>query len=595
MYRENKYFLGYILKKNKKYFCISVGINMIRGFSLAFANVLFLKVLFDNIEKQADFRHVVCIIGLYGIYQLIISFLYNWQWHYFSPIQKEKLSRDMRNDIFLRCKNISLSRLDEPKYYEEYKWCLDGVVELSNNIIQVWCDLLSNLSSLVVVCAVLIQVDYRLLIVDLVSFILLNFFNSRIGSCEAESVKELNMNKRKNDYVNRVFYLKEYAKDIRMSNVRELLLRNFHDANDKMGKTQKEYSRKISFLICVRDILMFLINYLFVILYVTYSYVKLAKITLGGITAVLNSIWTFTGDLEGICECYKRFSVFAVYIEKIRKFMEDNPVEGVLLEEGLEEMPSEIDEIEFKNVCFRYECANEDTIKNMSFKVKGNQKIAIVGKNGNGKTTMIKLLLGLYQPTSGEILINGKKIESYSRESFYNKVGCVFQNFQIYAASVIENMKMDLVEEGEQEAAQDVLKSFHLYDKINSLPNQIHSNLTREYDPNGIELSGGQSQRLAVSRMFYKDKTLIVLDEPTSALDAHAEYELNKQIMENMGQKSVWLITHRLSSVCDADAILFIQDGQIKEKGTHKELLEMGGAYAQMFQIQASKYKEQVG
>lgn len=596
MWHQNVAFVKYILKNNKKFFIVSLITNIVRGFSLAFANVLFLKILFDTIEANKDFTTVLEIILIYAVYQVGVSLLYNWQWHYFEPIQKEKLAYSIKREIFGKCQNIGLAELDDPNYYENYKWCLDGIVQLSENVIRTWCDLFNNLASLIVVLVVLLQIDYKLIVINTITFILVYLLDKKIAKIEMKNVDELNYDKRKADYINRTFYLKDFSKDIRLSNVKSILFDSFKRSSNRMYSIQKTNSKKVVKLAILRNMIMFVLGFLLVIMLVLHKYIVLHCITLGGITAVLNSIWRFSDNMEGINNSYESFSVFSVYIEKMRNFMDNAGItEKASAVKENRDMPEEIKKIEFKNVYFRYSNANEDTIKNVNLEIQAGQKIAIVGRNGNGKSTLVKLLMRLYRPSEGEILINGININDIKAESFYKKIGCILQNFQIFAASVCENVKMDLVNAADREEVYKCLELFGLAEKIKSLKKAEDTNLTKEYDPEGTELSGGQGQRLAVARLFFRnEKSLIILDEPTSSLDAYAEYQLNKEIMENAKGKTIVLITHRLSTVVDADIILYIKNGKIIEVGNHKELMDKNGEYAELFNVQASKYKTDI-
>lgn len=589
MLKSNTYFFKYLMKNNREYFVVSVLINIIRGASLAFANVLFLKWLFDCIESGDTFAHALSIICIYAVYQIVVTFLYIWLWNYYTPIQKEKLKGSMMKEIYNKCKNVELEKLDNPEYYETYKWCLDGITELSTNVINCWCDLLSHVASITVICIVLVEVDWRFIVVNCISFVLVDYFNRKSSKSEMERVKELKPHIRKNDYVNRIFYIREFAYDIRLSDVKKIFFDKFHNTNKEMVNVQHKYSKIITFLEIVRDFIMIIINFVVLIFYLVYKYLVLGTITLGSVTAVLNSIWRFSSDLSGIMKCYKNFSVFSLYIDRYRNFIEED-IETFTLVDKVKLIDG-IHSVEFQDVCFKYHGAEENVINHINFKLNKKCKVAIVGKNGNGKSTLIKLLTRLYKPDSGRILINDMDINDIDLSSFRETTGCVFQNYQIYAASIAENVKMDFVEEDDLGQIRKALSSCNLDEKISQLKKKENSNLTKEYDENGINLSGGQEQRVAISRVFYKSNSLVILDEPTSALDPNAEYKLYSEIGERLKDKIVVMITHRLSAVKDADLILYIKDGQVYEEGTHEELMKLKGEYAEVFNIQASKYK----
>jgi len=247
--------------------------------------------------------------------------------------------------------------------------------------------------------------------------------------------------------------------------------------------------------------------------------------------------------------------------------------------------------IELKNVSFKYPGKDKNVLTNINLTIKPNEKIAIVGLNGAGKTTLVKLICGYYDPTEGEILLNGVNIKTYNREHYYKMFSAVFQHFSLLAGSVavnvaqsIENINYDLVYSCVEKAG--------LKEKIESLPDKYESNLNREVYEDATNLSGGETQRLMLARALYKDAPIIVLDEPTSALDPIAEADIYNKYNELAKNKSSLFISHRLASTKFCDRILFIADEKILEEGTHDELLALGGKYAHLFNVQSKYYRE---
>lgn len=219
-----------------------------------------------------------------------------------------------------------------------------------------------------------------------------------------------------------------------------------------------------------------------------------------------------------------------------------------------------------------------------------SSKIAIVGYNGAGKTTLIKLIMRLYDPNEGEILLNGVNIKEYDVEEYRRKIGTVFQDFKIFAATVKENVLLDFADTGSDEAVISSLEKSGFSDRLSTLSDGLSTDLTTEFEEKGVNLSGGEAQKLAVARVFYKNANLIILDEPSSALDPLAEYHLNRSMLHAAEHKSVVLISHRLSTTRLADRIYMLEQGRIIEEGTHAQLLAQGGKYAQMWRVQAGQY-----
>ncbi|MDE6111291.1 MAG: ABC transporter ATP-binding protein/permease, partial [Eubacterium sp.] len=245
------------------------------------------------------------------------------------------------------------------------------------------------------------------------------------------------------------------------------------------------------------------------------------------------------------------------------------------------------EEIELKNVSFTYPGNSEPTLKNISLTLKPKEKIALVGYNGAGKTTLTNLLLRLYDVTDGEILIGGRNIKDETVASHRNRFSAVFQDFQIFSASLGENVALDV--NPNKEETETALKHAGF---TKEMKNGIDTELLREFDDEGAMLSGGEAQKVAVSRAFYKNCPYVIMDEPSANLDPVAEYNLNKAMMEAAENKTVIFISHRLSTTRNADRIYVMENGEIVESGTHNELMHKNGKYAYMFNLQAEKYQK---
>ena len=244
------------------------------------------------------------------------------------------------------------------------------------------------------------------------------------------------------------------------------------------------------------------------------------------------------------------------------------------------------EEIELKNVSFTYPGNSEPTLKNINLTLKPKEKIALVGYNGAGKTTLTNLLLRLYDVTDGEILIGGRNIKEETVASHRNRFAAVFQDFQIFAATLGENVALDI------HFDENDVKTALLHGGFTKeITHGTNTELLREFDDEGTMLSGGESQKVAVSRAFYKQCPYVIMDEPSANLDPIAEYNLNRAMMEAAENKTVIFISHRLSTTRNADRIYVMENGEIVENGTHDELMKMNGKYAYMFNLQAEKYK----
>ena len=249
--------------------------------------------------------------------------------------------------------------------------------------------------------------------------------------------------------------------------------------------------------------------------------------------------------------------------------------------------------IEFHDVSYRYHKQEKNALEHLNLTLHPGEKLAVVGLNGAGKTTMIKLLLRLYDPTEGCITLNGVDIRRFSREEYYKLFSPVFQNVEVLAFPISENISMKTAQETDCSRAERAADQAGLGDKISSLPKGIETELLKVITEDGVDLSGGEKQKLALARALYKAAPIVVLDEPTSALDALAEQQLYERFDQMIGEKSAVYISHRLASTRFCDKVAMFMDGRMIEYGTHDRLMEQGGEYARMFEMQAQYYQEE--
>ena len=244
----------------------------------------------------------------------------------------------------------------------------------------------------------------------------------------------------------------------------------------------------------------------------------------------------------------------------------------------------------FENVGFKYPESEKWALRHLNFTLHPGEKLALVGENGAGKTTLVKLLARLYEPTEGRILLDGRDLSEYHPEDLRQQIGVIFQDYMRFMFSAAENIAVGNIESrADQDRIENSAEKSLANDVIEQLPNKYNQMLGKRFS-DGVELSGGQWQKVALARAYMRDAQLIILDEPTSALDARAEHEVFIRFAELMKGKSAVLISHRFSTVRMADNILFLEYGQILEKGSHEELLEKGGRYAELFHLQAKGY-----
>lgn len=316
------------------------------------------------------------------------------------------------------------------------------------------------------------------------------------------------------------------------------------------------------------------------------------ELTAAEFVLYFSAVSGFTSWVTGIFAQMRELHRQSLDLAALREFLEEP--EPFRFGDGkpLAVKPDHLYTLELRDVSFRYPGADRDTLSHVNLTIHPGEKLAVVGKNGAGKTTLIKLLCGLYDPTEGQVLLDGQDIRQYDRRDYYKHFSAVFQQFSLLAGTMAENVAQTNKENVDLPRMWDCLERAGIADKIRELPRRENTHLGRKVYLDGIDLSGGQTQRLMLARALYKDAPVVVLDEPTAALDPIAESDLYRKYSDLTGNRTSVYISHRLASTRFCDRVLLIENGGIAEEGTHEELLEAGGRYAYLFNIQSKYYKE---
>ncbi|MDM8200171.1 ABC transporter ATP-binding protein [Allofournierella massiliensis] len=452
-----------------------------------------------------------------------------------------------------------------------------------------WTVILTAVLGFIVYLAVLSGLHPLLLVVIIVTTAAGYFVNKRINEWgyrhreeEAGYLKEMR-------YIREKVTERSPAKDIRIFGLADWL-------NDVWYKSLRLYQafvhkrESIYLWTNVVDLLLSLLRN-----GITYAY--LLRLTLiGGMSAsefllYFTAASGFTQWVTKILEMFTQLHQQSLDISIVREFLEYP--EPFRFEEG-DPLPKDLRlpcEIHLENVSFRYPKAEADTLHQIDLTIRPGEKLAVVGLNGAGKTTLVRLICGFLDPTEGRVLLNGEDIRRYNRREYYQLFSAVFQEFSVLEASVAENVAQR-VEGIDEERVRRCLEQAGLTEKVQSLSKGLQTPIGRQVFEDGVELSGGQTQRLMLARALYKDGPILVLDEPTAALDPIAENDIYQKYSEMTHGKTSVFISHRLASTRFCDRILMLESGRITEEGTHDQLLAQGGSYAKLFAVQSRYYKE---
>lgn len=552
-------------------------------------NVLFLETALSIIEGNGTFREfairmiiivvgklLVDLIGYINVYTVRIKF-------------EIKCESYINSLIFKKAQQVELGCYENPDFFDNYNRAT-WVVEKGGfkRIIEGSAWTLGSVVSLILLIRYLFSID-PILVIFLICPVIVMGFRVFKNNIELEKEKAMTPYERQKDYVRRTILLKDFAKEIKTTNIFVVLEKRFRRAIEDNVKTIKKYGWKIALLECFSDYFAEIIPVTGGFLYGCYRLMVVKDIPISEFSVLVSAITTCRNKLNQLAYYFAMQQKHCLWVQNLRDFLEYEPKI-----QGGDVIPDDFKSLEFKNVSFKYTDDGDYIIKNASFRIEKGQTIAVVGHNGAGKTTLSKLLMRFYDVTDGEILYNGINIKEYDLLLYRQKFASVFQDYKVFAMTVSENVLTEEITPENEKLAVDALKMAGVYDKIATFPNKEISLLTKEFDENGILLSGGETQKVTIARLFASDFDIAVLDEPSSALDPVAESRMYDALLKGTQGKTVIYISHRLSSATRSDNILVFNNGILTEQGTHAELMRCDGEYNHMFTLQASGYKEVV-
>jgi ABC-type multidrug transport system, ATPase and permease components len=567
-------------------------VSAISYFSWIFSSVLFIKYILSSIETNKSFNHIVLFVIGTIIMFAFLEFYNKWYNLSFKPLSDNIISAKLYKMLFVKAEEVELACYEDSQFYNNYTLAIQ---EADSRVFSVLSNIFNILFAIIAAMAVFINMFMLDKYVSLfvVSPLIGNFLFGKLAN-KIVYKRDIDSTafKRKMDYVNRTLYLQNYAKEIRLSSIFDVLKNIYEEGYIGIIDIIKRYYKMATVTEFFRNIFTFLVIFQGVLLYSAYRTMISKTMTLSSFavltSAMVSASWILIGLSNNIVTTYQN----SIYIENLRKFL--NYESKIPENQNGKTLDEEIKCLEFKNINFFYKGQEKPNLEGINIKIGHKEKIAMVGHNGAGKTTLIKLLMRLYDPDEGEILANNINIKEFNLKEYRKLFGTAFQDYQVFSMTVAENVLMkELETEEEEEIVVESLKESGVYEKVMSLDNNINTILTREFDNDGAVLSGGELQKIAVARAFAKDFQIAIFDEPSSALDPISEYRLYESIMKACEDKTVIFISHRLSTATLADKIYLLEDGRVIEEGTHKELIQKQGKYADMFTKQAEKYIEE--
>ncbi len=583
---NNLFALKIIFKAAPTKIIIGFFIRIINGVFSFLTGAYLLNVVVNAIsEKRATayiLTYIIVVWGAHIVYRLING-LYS---RIFAHRENKRIQEAVSMMIYNKSTAVEFACYDNPEFYDKNMKAIDAANNRVSAVLESLFMIVWRITELSLNSLLIFTIDPVLILFALFP-LLLGFIKKKARELRYEyDMSQVPYNRRK-AYVQRAFYLVDYAKEIRLLGMWRQLIIDWNENFKVFKENLKKYGPKRAIVEYISIVGIDVITVIGATFYSVYRTLVSGTMNAADCIVVINSISRVSSTLSNIVTDFTTLGEHASYLEDFRFFLEYEP--KIKANEDGER--AESGDIVFENVRFRYGGAEADTLKNINVTIKKGERIALVGGNGSGKTTLVKLLLHLYDPTEGTVTLGGKDIRTLNQKSYRELYSVVFQDYSNFSVTVAENILMkELETQEERELVIDSLKKAGMYDKIMSFPKGIDTVLTREFDDDGENLSGGESQKIALARVFAEKRDIAILDEPTSALDPIAEYNMFENMMSATQGKTVLFISHRMSSATLSDRVFLMKDGEIAECGTHAELMEKNGLYAEMFKRQAQNY-----
>lgn len=571
--------ISFMWKKSKGYFLLTI-ISIVVNSIQAFPGMYLVSYSIDLLTNKVDFNKYLRIIGFIVILMLltsILSMLINSMLEY----SKKKFYTKIRQEINYICLHTDYEKIQSKSFVEEKDFALST---LNNDSLEMYIQSVKTLiSSIIVIAGTLYIISFASLfiLIPLAVSIILVSYNSYLNAIQnyVETKEEIEYRK-KSTYLQSISRDFSYAKEIRAFDLKDKFKKRMDEVDElllRIKENRRKKRRPSNLLVYSAEAILQIAIYL----YFGYK-VFTSIITLGQFSLYSNAVEKLKSSLENIMFVVTEFMVNIEYVQGFFDFMKTDI--RTLKHDKIDISSAKI---EFKGVSYKYPKAETYALKDVNLSIDAGETLLIVGENGAGKSTFIKLLCGLYKPTEGKILINGIDISTIDSKEYVKNISAVFQDYKLFALSIADNI--DALKDFDSNKMDKSLEQVNLLEKVR-LSNGVDTQLYRIFDENGCEFSGGEMQRLAIARAIYKDAPILILDEPTSALDPKVEYEIYNSFKQMSENRTAVYISHRLSSIKFSDKIAVFDKGAIVEYGTHDDLIAKKGIYEELYSIQASLY-----
>ena len=590
--KNNAYMLNLIRKAAPGYLTIDLLSYVIDAVAYFLMNIFLYYYVLNAVQQGQGIKEIIPILVLVFVVA-VIKYVYFQITHYCRTVAHPKIVAYIKTMLHKKAAEVELNCFENTDFYDKYVKATEEATGRAFDVLWAFEYTIYCIISAIGNLSLMLTIDPVFIFLAAIPFPLTLIVGKLRNKVEHESDMKWREAVRQRDYVRRTFYLSDFSQEMRLTEMWKVMFGRMRKSVAELKAIIKKYGYKKMLLDYSFDIIFDIISQMFVIILALYKTLLKKTMLVGDCFVIIRSTTVIACSFGDIAGMFVEFDKHSRYIETFREFLD---YETKIPEIADSPTAPSLECLEIRNVSFSYANQEDPALKNMSFKVKKGEKIAIVGHNGAGKTTLTKLLLRLYDPSEGEILLNGENIRNFRVSSYRNLYGTVFQDYGLFAVSVAENVLMrGNVTEADKEIVVDSLEKSGVWDKISTLPNGVDTTVTKEFDKDGAVFSGGETQKISIASIFAGENEIVIMDEPTSALDPIAEHKMYESMFKACEGKTVIFISHRLSATTYADRIYMFEHGQIIEQGTHGELLSLNGKFADMWHKQADNYTEKGG
>lgn len=586
--RDNIYLMKLGGKPGRNYFIVNVLINIYWAINGVYSSVFLPTALIYGIAGKISFTHLLVYIAIFFGFMLFQATVIN----YVHNIYLTKMNIEFNKQIGLlladRALKLDMQKFDDSKFFDGCQLTSNNLTAKIYSSYDLTSQVISNIVGAILNTTTIILFSYQSLAIFTIAAIFMWLPAIITTKTNIRVNKENIHNTRRFGFVQNSYNSIHLAKEFKEDKFHQLVLDEYEDVYKSAVALIKKYIGILVGANVVQSMGGSLVLNLGVIIFLSYQTLVLRIMEWTNILAVHRSIQNLIGVVNGFSNIIIKYGENSAYVDGFKELIEYKPI----MNSGNKEVDHhKIESITFSDVTFQYPKTNANVLKKINVSIGKNEKVALVGRNGAGKTTFLKLLLRFYDPNEGKILVNGTDIKEYDLKQYQNEFGVLFQDTGLMEVSVRENVLFESDNSVGNEKLDDALEMVNLKKKVSNLLHGADTTIGVEIDNKGTLLSGGEQQRVLLARVIANEKSIVLLDEPTSHMDTITESDFYRDVFQILDQQIVFFITHRLISTVNADKIIVFDKDQIVECGTHEELMKQKRHYYKMFSLQQKMYK----